>query len=61
MLFLVKNRLKLGIFQIMSYICSEKSEKRLSERRKFTRWTTIPQRALEVVRRLEKRQKREDV
>ena len=45
----------------MGYICSEKSEKRLSERRKFTRWTTIPQRALEAVRKLEKRQKRENI
>lgn len=43
----------------MSYICSEKSEKKLCERRKFVRWATIPQRAFEAVRELEKRQKRE--
>lgn len=48
----------------MGYICSKKlgqAEKKLSERRKFTRWTTIPQRALGAVRRLEKRQKREKI
>jgi len=45
----------------MGYICSRKikqAEKRLSERRKFTRLTTIPQECFDAVRRLEKRQKR---